>query len=329
MAGLMTSNSDASELHQDELHSRNDNEAAAARLIRQIDHYVRLLHITHEAIICINERGRIVVFNQGAEKLFGYAQEQILGRHLSRLVCRRCLREEKRRLVTLSRIARDTRLGFQTDRIVGRRKNGDRFPTEISLSQTALPGQRLYTLLVRDVTHRLMHEQELAYQAEHDELTGLPNRVLFNDRLKACISRAGRYRRRLGVIYIDLDDFKPINDLYGHIAGDCLLQAVAKRLQDAMRESDTVSRVGGDEFIVCLEQIKNAQDARAAAAKLMEAIRTPYQVLGKEMHVSASLGIAIYPDHGHDAVTLIRHADEAMYQSKAAGGVPCLYQSPV
>ena len=323
----MSDYSEAHTSHQDEPPSGNDDDAAAARLIRQIEHYVRLLHITHEAIICIDDRGRIAVFNQGAEKLFGYPHNEIVGRHLSRLVCRRCLRQEKRRLVALSRIARDNKLGFQTDRIIGRRKNGDRFPTEVSLSQTPLPGHRLYTLVVRDATQRLIQEQQLTYQAEHDELTDLPNRVLLNDRLDASIARADRYRRKLGVIYIDLDDFKPINDLYGHIAGDCLLQAVAKRLQDAMRQSDTVSRIGGDEFIVCLEQIKSAQDAYAAASKIAEAIRDPYQILGTEMRVSASVGIAIYPDHGQDAVTLIRHADEAMYMSKAAGGIPRLFRA--
>ena len=286
----MSNDSDAYHFIQDDSRSGKDDAAESAALIRQIEHHVRLLHITHEAIICLNEQGRIVVFNQGAERLFGYPPNEILGRHLTRLVCRRCLRDEKRRVVTLSRIARDTRLGFQTDRIVGRRKNGERFPTEISLSQTALPGERLYTLVVRDATRRLLQEQQLTYQAEHDELTGLPNRVLLNDRLKASIARADRYHRRLGLIYIDLDNFKPINDLHGHIAGDCLLQAVARRLQDAMRQSDTVSRIGGDEFIICLEQIKNGDDARAAAAKLADAVRTPYQILGNSLQVSASIG---------------------------------------
>jgi diguanylate cyclase (GGDEF)-like protein/PAS domain S-box-containing protein len=323
----MSDNSDALRFHQEEPGSGNEDDAEAARLIRQVEHYVRLLHITHEAIICVDEHGRILVFNQGAEKLFGYRHDEIIGRHLNRLVCRRCLHEERRRLAALTRIARENRLGFQTDRIRGQRKNGERFPTEVSLSQTPLPGRHLYTLVVRDATQRLMQEQQLTYQAEHDELTDLPNRVLLNDRLNASIARAERYRRKLGVIFIDLDDFKPINDLYGHVAGDCLLQAVARRLQDAMRQSDTVSRTGGDEFIVCLEQIKNARDACAAATKIADAIRHPYQILGTHMRVSASVGIAIYPDHGQDAITLIRRADEAMYLSKAAGGTPRLFRA--
>jgi len=303
--------------HHGKSSTGNENHAAAERLIRQAGRYVRLLHITHEAIICIDEDCRILIFNQGAEKLFGYNQKEISGTQVQHLLCPRFRSMEKHRLSVLARIARDNHIGFTTNHIICKHKNGERFPAEVSLSQTTLPGQRLYTLVARNASERVRTEEQLAHAARHDELTDLPNRTLLNDRLNAGIARAERYQRKLGVVYLDLDDFKPINDNYGHETGDCLLQAVAKRLRDTMRQSDTVSRVGGDEFIVSLEQIKSESDAIAAASKLSKALKQPFSVLGSQISISASIGVAVYPDHGHDPATLLRHADEAMYSSKA------------
>ncbi|HED17928.1 MAG TPA: sensor domain-containing diguanylate cyclase [Gammaproteobacteria bacterium] len=323
----MTSTGSPPTDHQDEPAPGNDKDAAAARLIRQIDRYIRLLQITNEAIVCVDDDCDIVIFNQGAEKLFGYSRDEITGQQLISLVCPYYLAAEKHRLAALTRIARESRMGFKVERVLCQRSNGERFPVDASLSQTAFSGHRLYTLIVHDATDRLMQERRLAYQAEHDELTDLPNRNLLNDRLSAGIARADRDRRKLGVVYLDLDAFKPINDRYGHEAGDCLLQAIARRLADTVRQSDTVSRIGGDEFIICLEQIKSEQDAFAAARKISSALKQPFRILGQQIEVSASIGIAIYPEHGHDAATLLRHADQAMYLAKAADGTPQLYDS--
>lgn len=314
--------------HQDESSTGNGNDAAAERLIQHIDHYVRLLHITHEAIVCVDDTCNIIVFNQGAEKLFGYSQDEIIGKPVMTLVCQRYRSEEKHRLAALTRIARESQMGFRTDKVVCQRKNGQRFPSEASLSQTNLNGHRVYTLIVRDNTEHVVQERQLAYQAEHDQLTDLPNRNLLYDRLSEGIARADRNRRKLGVVYLDLDDFKPINDHYGHETGDCLLQAVAKRLSDSMRQTDTVSRIGGDEFIVCVEQIKEEEDAIAAAAKIVHALKQPFRILGQQIRTTASIGIAVYPDHGREPATLLRHADQAMYRSKAEGNGPIIYRFP-
>jgi diguanylate cyclase (GGDEF)-like protein/PAS domain S-box-containing protein len=311
--------------HQGKPSTGNEDRAAAERLIRQAGRYVRLLHITHEAIICVDEDCRIRIFNQGAEKLFGYDQKDITDAPVQRLLCPHFRSEEKHRLSVLTRIAKEDHIGFNIDNIICKRKDGERFPAEISLSQTRLPGQYLYTLVVRNAIDRVHAEEQLAHAARHDELTDLPNRTLLNDRLSAGIARAERYQRKLGVVYLDLDDFKPINDHYGHETGDCLLQAVAKRLRDTMRQSDTVSRIGGDEFIVALEQIKSAEDAVAAANKLDRALRQPFSVLGKQISISASIGVALYPDHGHDPATLLRHADQAMYAAKSSQHNPKLF----
>jgi diguanylate cyclase (GGDEF)-like protein/PAS domain S-box-containing protein len=328
MRRLMTGKDDSSGNHQEEPITGNENDAAAERLIRQVDRYLGLLHITHEAILCVDEQCHIAVFNQGAEKLFGYSRNEIIGQPLMKLICPHFRSQQKHRLAALTRIARESRLGFKTDKVICQRKNGDRFPTEASLSQSALPGHRFYTLVVRDNSAHLAQQRRLAYQAEHDDLTDLPNRTLLNDRLGAGIARADRNHRKLGVVYLDLDDFKPINDHYGHDTGDCLLQALARRLNDTMRQTDTVSRIGGDEFIVCVEQIKGEQDAIAAAAKIVYALKQPFQILGQEIKTSASIGIAMYPDHGKDPATLLRHADQAMYAAKAAGRSPIIYRGP-
>ncbi len=323
----MTTTGSSPTNHQDESATGNDKDASAERLIRQIGRYIRLLQITNEAIVCADDHCNIVVFNQGAEKLFGYAPHEIIGQQLTTLVCQRYRATEKHRLAALTRIARESKMGFKIDRVLCKRKNGERFPVDISLSQTAFSGHHLYTVLIHDATERLVYERRLTYQVEHDELTDLPNRSLLNDRLSAGIARADRDRRKLGVVYLDLDKFKPINDRYGHETGDCLLQAIARRLADTMRQSDTVSRIGGDEFIICLEQIKSEQDALAAASKISSALKQPFQILGQRIEASASIGIALYPEHGRDAVTLLRHADQAMYTAKAAGGSPQLYHS--
>jgi diguanylate cyclase (GGDEF)-like protein/PAS domain S-box-containing protein len=297
------------------------------RPMQNVDSIVQLLNIRHEAILCLDERWHVVVFNQGAEKIFGYRREEVLGAPFNQLLCRYFRVREKHRLNALTRIARENRIGFRTDSIICRRKNGERFPTDISVSQGILPGQQLYTLIIRDNTERVRQAEQLAYQAGHDQLTDLPNRALLDERLRAGIARADRFGRKLGVIYLDLDQFKPVNDRYGHETGDRLLQAVARRLGETMRRSDTVSRIGGDEFIICLEQLKQGQDALNAARKIAASLEAPFQVFGRELQVSASIGIAIYPDDARQAETLLRLADQAMYRARAEGGSPALYRS--
>jgi diguanylate cyclase (GGDEF)-like protein/PAS domain S-box-containing protein len=322
----MIGNGEKPEHHQEEPRSRNENDAAVKRLTRQIDRYLRLLRITHEAILCADDRCRIVVFNQGAEKMFGYRRQDVIGKPLQKLICRHYQTKEKHQLAALSRIARENRFGFKTDKVMCKRENGERFPTEISLSKSTFSGHCLYTMVVRDTTQHLVQERQLTYQAEHDDLTDLPNRMLLADRLGAAISRAERYHRKLAIAYLDLDQFKPINDHYGHETGDCLLQAVARRLRDVVRQSDTISRIGGDEFIVCLEHIKGERDAIAAARNISEALEQPFQILGQQIQTSASIGIAVYPDHGPNPDTLLRHADQAMYSAKATGTSPQIFK---
>ena len=161
--------------------------------------------------------------------------------------------------------------------------------------------------------------RQMAHSAEHDFLTGLPNRMLLNDRVGQAIALATRHTKKVAVLFLDLDGFKHINDSLGHPIGDKLLQSVAKRLVDCIRGSDSVSRQGGDEFVLLLLELERAEDAAVTARRMLEAVAQPHTIDQHELHVTASIGLSIYPDDGLDAETLIKNADTAMYQAKENG----------
>ena len=171
----------------------------------------------------------------------------------------------------------------------------------------------------RDVTERKLAEETLQHLAYRDTLTDLPNRFLFQDRLEHAIEQARRREMGMAVMYVDLDRFKVVNDTLGHTVGDRLLQVVARRLRDVLRSDDTIARLGGDEFAVILPEIQRAEDAGSVGRKLIAALRAPITLEGHELHVTASAGISIYPSDGTDVVTLVKHADAALYRSKELG----------
>lgn len=171
-------------------------------------------------------------------------------------------------------------------------------------------------------------QDELVYQVHHDALTDLPNRTLLKDRLGQAIELTGRDGRRLAIMFIDLDQFKHINDSLGHAVGDQLLKSVARRLVDNVRISDTVSRQSGDEFVLLLPSIEHAEGAMQTAQKVLTAIAQPHSIDGHQLHLSASIGISVYPEDGQDAETLLKHADTAMYHAKSCGRNNCKFFEP-
>jgi len=175
------------------------------------------------------------------------------------------------------------------------------------------------TGIAADITDRKEIEQQLRYLAHFDQLTGLPNRVLFNDRLTQAIAQAGRTRRHVAVMFVDLDGFKIVNDTYGHAVADQLLADVAQRLESCTRMSDTVARLGGDEFGIALTNLNHEQSGQTVAQKIIDALAQPFHATGKEAFVSASIGLALYPWDGAEAELLTRNADTAMYKAKQLG----------
>ena len=160
---------------------------------------------------------------------------------------------------------------------------------------------------------------QMTHSAQHDFLTGLPNRMLLNDRVSQAIALAPRHTKKVAVLFLDLDGFKHINDSLGHPIGDKLLQSIAKRLVDCVRASDTVSRQGGDEFVVLLSEVEQSEDAAITARRMLQAVAEAHSIDQHDLHVTTSIGVSVYPDDGLDAETLIKNADTAMYQAKENG----------
>jgi diguanylate cyclase (GGDEF)-like protein len=173
--------------------------------------------------------------------------------------------------------------------------------------------------VLRDVSETRALADKLAHMAQHDALTGLPNRMLLADRIRSAIAIATRHLSRPGVLFLDLDAFKHVNDSLGHDVGDKLLQSVADRLSGCVRSSDTVSRLGGDEFVVLLAEIAQPEDAAVAVARMLEAVSAPHHIDDHELHITISIGVSLYPMDGADPETLIKNADAAMYQAKSSG----------
>ncbi len=191
--------------------------------------------------------------------------------------------------------------------------------TEMTLQKLAGAGKKAFMVQAHDITERKEDEERILFQANYDDLTGLPNRSLFLDRLNQILANASRNGTNVGVMFIDLDGFKLVNDTLGHDVGDLLLQETAERLKKCVRNTDTVSRLGGDEFTVLMPNLHDPRDAPLVANRILEAVSTPFHLKGSDSFVSASIGITVYPEDAEAAGDLLRNADSAMYQAKEKG----------
>jgi len=201
-----------------------------------------------------------------------------------------------------------------------RRKDGSVVDVELSVNVIRFFGKKVPCVISRDITPRKLAERQLAYTATHDPLTGLVNRLLLYDRLAQQLASARRQQSMFALLYIDLDQFKAVNDTLGHNVGDQLLKAVGIRLTTILRrETDTLARMGGDEYMIILAEIPQAEDGEAIARKVMDVIRKPYDLEGIRHHISPSIGIAVYPQDGKTPEDLIKAADLAMYAAKSDG----------
>jgi diguanylate cyclase (GGDEF)-like protein/PAS domain S-box-containing protein len=274
-----------------------------------------------DAVVSTDVAGQVTYLNVVAERLTGWSQQEAAGRPLEEVfrIIDGSTRHEARNPMAFA--MRENKTVSLTPNCILVRRDGVEAPIEDS----AAPihdrlGQVTGAVMVfHDVSEARATSLRISHLAQHDSLTGLPNRTLLNDRLTEALALAHRYQRELAMLFLDVDRFKYVNDTLGHVIGDRLLQSIAHRLLACVRASDTVSRQGGDEFVILLPEVAQAQDATVCADKILETLRSPHRIDHHELHVTASIGIVTYPGDGTDAETLMKHADFAMYHAKESG----------
>lgn len=264
--------------------------------IRSNEKQIRdVLHNLSNGIMTIDPSGKILYCNPALERNFGYPSSKLIGQNIMRLMAN------------------------ERDWSTGLRQDGSTFPMSIELGEMMLDCSPIFILEISDLTTQKTTEQYLSYLAQHDALTTLPNRLLFEDRLAQAIAQAHRHSTMVGIMFVDLDNFKQINDSLGHQVGDQLLRIIAERLTYCIREGDTVARFGGDEFVLIILDVGRAEDCLAVAEKILEQMSIPFHFSDQALHATASIGISLYPLHGESLENLVRHADMAMYQAKLHG----------
>jgi len=268
-------------------------------------------------IVLLGADGRVLRTNSKMSQILGYSEVELLARFYQQFMCGEDLAEEQAligglRAGEITEYQREKRL---------LRRDGSRVWVSVTVSSMRdANGKQRFICVVKDIQRQKQAEEALLRMANHDALTGLPNRVLMQDRLSQAIMQAHRTRRQVAVMFIDLDRFKHVNDSLGHDAGDQLIVEIGRRLSNSLRESDTVARQGGDEFVVVLPDLPGEDDAAKVARKLLDNLFQPLTLRGQEVFPSGSIGIAMYPRDGEDSTTLLKCADSAMYGSKGQGG---------
>jgi diguanylate cyclase (GGDEF)-like protein/PAS domain S-box-containing protein len=275
-----------------------------------------IVESSFDAIISMTLERRITSWNAAAERMYGYAAHEVIGEPIELIVPPERLTEFR---TIYEQLGRGERVEpFETERMT---KDGRRLEIALSLSpiKDQLGAVAGFSAIGRDITERRRAEDRIRHLALHDSLTGLPNRALFQDRLRQALAEARRHHRRAALLLLDLDHFKDINDVLGHAAGDRFLAEIARRLDACVRESDTVARLGGDEFALILTELQFPEDAALVARKAVRTVAECFRLEDQDVQTTASVGITIYPADTEDADRLLRDADLALYRAKAEG----------
>lgn len=284
------------------------------------------------SIIATDSAGTVTAMNPAAEALTHYRKQELIGQHS--VVMLHDPAEMSARAVQLSRdLQEPVQAGFgsliarprhgQTDEYEWTyiRKDGSRIWVNLAMTALKSKGDKIagYLGIAFDITERKKLTEYVNHLAHHDPLTGLPNRVLLDDRMRQAIQRAKRNHHKVAVLMVDIDYFKRINDSLGHTAGDSLLDIVAKKLCSAVRQTDTVARMGGDEFVIIMPEFRDERDAERCAENIIQKVSTPTMLGNREVNVTVSVGLCIFPDCAPDADTLLKNADAALYEAKESG----------
>ncbi len=287
----------------------------------------KIIDQSSDAMLVIGEDdGQLLHFNQSLAEALGYGAGELQGLDYPLVDARGgdfgSLRQEMQEAVGRRPATLESRF---------RRRDGSSYPVELSVSETSRYGQKYFVLVARDISERKEAEKQIRHLAYFDGLTGLPNRSMLLEQLQSVICHAGRYGRTVALLFLDLDDFKRVNDSLGHQLGDALLQDVALRIRSCLRECDLVSRpagqkgtdflarLGGDEFAIVLTEVRHDEDAARVARRIIEVLSKPLFLAGHELYISSSIGIALWPADGKGAADLVTKADLAMYAAKAEG----------
>ena len=288
--------------------------------------WAKVFEGSNEAILITDPNFRIISVNRAYQTIMGYTEEEVLGVDTLEVGAKLQTYSFYRNLVSVLK-----ERGHWQGELTNQRKNGEEFPCWFSVTQVtdARGVPENYIAIFNDITEHKSSRAQIEFLAHHDSLTGLPNRILLNDRLEMAITQAHRQNERLGILFIDLDRFKNVNDSLGHSVGDEILKEAAKRLSNSIRTGDTVSRLGGDEFVVLFPKVRDEDNLADLTIKLREKLQQPYVVDGMSLHMTPSIGIAVYPEDGEDADELIKNADAAMYLAKEKGRNNFQFYTPI
>ena len=319
-------------VYRNRRYAQLQEEAAEEVIAVEGARFTNVIDTAFDAVITADGGGRVVSWNQQACKVFGYEERFVIGLRLFKLILlpAELIRLEKElKPLFQGENSGPYRLSLET---IGQHKSGREFPLELAISSSSAINQPMISVFARDITERKRWDERIRYLAYCDSLTDLPNRQAFKEQVTKAITAAKRYGRIGAVLYLDLDEFKRINDTLGHDIGDLLLQHITKRLVEQVRISDTIShagsgnakdrsiaRLGGDEFTVLLDEIEKPEDAALVAKRVQSVIASSYNLNGHDVYVTPSIGIAIFPRDGQDVEELLKNADTAMYHAKAVG----------
>jgi diguanylate cyclase (GGDEF)-like protein/PAS domain S-box-containing protein len=286
--------------------------------LRAEDKYRNLLESALDAIVVVNHQRHIILVNAQAEKMFSYSRAEMMGQPIEMLIPENLRARHMAETTDFVAQPRERPMHVRGD-LLGQRKGGVAFPVEVSLSPLQTDDGLIVSSIIRDLSERQRYEDRLAHLAQFDALTGLPNRNLLRDRLEQAMGRVDRDGGKVALILLDIDRFNELNDTLGHKTGDRVLQAIGERLTTILREVDTVARPGGDEFIVMVEVAKGESQIQLIAENIQQAFTVPLLVDEREIFISISIGLTVYPDDSSDSETLFKNADVAMHQSKQDG----------
>jgi diguanylate cyclase len=301
-------------------------QAALKRMNRQLKQKAdALIQASPLAIVCIDMDKTVTLWNEMAVKIFGWEEEEMLGKPIAQVI------PEEEHSAFLFHFMQMRQYGtvIRNMEVVQRRKDGSRFYVNLSASPMFDEEGKMIGVvaMMDDITERKQTIERIHYLANHDPLTDLPNRRLFFSDLVRLWNQAQKHADKFALLFLDMDRFKTINDTLGHDIGDALLKRVAKRIKDTLGPEALVARLGGDEFTITLPKIAGQEEVKRVAQHILDAFQPPFHVEGYELHITPSIGIAVYPDHGTDAETLIKRADLAMYHAKEKGeNTYCFYK---